>query len=102
MNHEPLPAQGPVDVNVGPHARLVADHIEQRLRTWKQSRMNESGDQLALDDFMGDESIADLVDFVCDEFALDEVLNARTVRAKKPDCGEAGHDEGRCGNASCM
>lgn len=32
--------------------------------------MNRSGDRLALDDFMGEYSIADLVDFVCDEYAM--------------------------------
>lgn len=32
--------------------------------------MNRSGDRLALDDFMGEDSIADLVDFVCDEYAM--------------------------------
>ena len=56
---------------VRPHAQKVADHIEQRLRTWRQQQMNCSGDRLALDDFMGEESIDDLVDFVCDEYALD-------------------------------
>lgn len=99
MSKEPLPAQGSVDVNVGPHTQAVADHIEQRMRTWRQRRMNRSGDQLALDDFMGEDSIADLVDFVCDEYALDAILCARLIRPKKPDCGEAGYDEGRCGNA---
>lgn len=48
--------------------------------------MNRSGDRLALNDFMGQDSIDDLIDCVCAPL----------------DCGEAGHDEGRCGNASCL
>lgn len=59
-----------VDRGVRPHARTLADHIEQRLRTWRQQHMNRSGDRLALADFMGKDSIADLVDFVCDEYAM--------------------------------
>lgn len=42
-----------------------ADEVEQRLLTWRQRFVNKSGDQLALDDFMGQESIDDLIDFVC-------------------------------------
>jgi len=65
------PAVGaPVHRGVRPHARTLADHIEQRMRTWRQQQMNCSGDRLALDDFMGEDSIADLVDFVCDEYAM--------------------------------
>ena len=45
------------------------DHVEQRLLTWRQRSMNKSGDMLALDDFMDKESLADLIDFVCDEWA---------------------------------
>ena len=41
------------------------DHVEQRIRTWKQRKMNRHGDFLALDDFMGADSIDDFVDFVC-------------------------------------
>ena len=62
----------------------VADHIEQRLRTWRQQHMNRSGDRLALDDFMGEDSIADLVDFVCDEYALDAVMRAALRDSAKP------------------
>lgn len=54
----------------------VSDHIEQRLHAWRHSTMNESGDRLALDDFMGEDSIDDLVDFVCDQWALDAAINA--------------------------
>ena len=61
---------GQVDRGVRPHARTLADHIEHRLRTWRQQHMNRSGDRLALDDFMGEDSIAGLVDFVCDEYAM--------------------------------
>lgn len=63
-----------------------ADQIEHRLLTWRQRTMNRSGDRLALNDFMGQDSIDDLIDCVCAPL----------------DCGEAGHDEGRCGNASCL
>lgn len=45
------------------------EHVEQRIRTWRQRTMNRSGDRLAIDDFMGQDSIDDLVDFVCDESA---------------------------------
>jgi len=45
------------------------DHVEQRIRTWRCSRMNEDGDVLKIDDFMGDAAVDDLVDFVCDEYA---------------------------------
>ena len=44
------------------------DHVEQRLLTWRQSFVNRSGDQLALDDFMDKESLDDLIDYVCDEY----------------------------------
>jgi hypothetical protein len=54
----------------------ISDHIEQQLHAWRQSFMNKSGDRLALDDFMDEESINDLVDFVCDQWALDAAINA--------------------------
>lgn len=62
------------------------DHVEQRIRSWRQRTMNKSGDRLAIDDFMGQESIDDLVDFVCDEFASPQPPvsgqpNARLVEA---------------------
>jgi hypothetical protein len=44
------------------------EHVEQRIRTWRQRTINKSGDMLAIDDFMGQDSIDDLVDFVCDEW----------------------------------
>ena len=44
------------------------DHVEQRMREWRQSRMNKWGDQLALDDFMDKESLDDLIDYVCSEY----------------------------------
>lgn len=37
-----------------------ADQIEHRLLTWRQRTMNRSGDRLALNDFMGQDSIDDL------------------------------------------
>ena len=60
------PPLGPV-----PQPEPVAwrDHVEQRIRTWRCSRMNEDGDVLKIDDFMGDADVDDLVDFVCDEYA---------------------------------
>ena len=68
----------PVERGVSPQAQKVADHIEQRLRTWRQRHMNTHGDHLELYDFMGEDSIADLVDYVCDEYALDALLRAAT------------------------
>lgn len=67
----PGPVGSPVDRGVRRLPAVVADHIEQRLLTWRQSQMNRSGDRLALDDFMGEDSIADLTNYVCDECALD-------------------------------
>lgn len=55
-------------VQAAERERLLSG-VEQRLLTWRQRTMNRSGDHLALDDFMGEDSIADLVDFVCDEWA---------------------------------
>lgn len=75
MNTETRPG-GPVERIV----RRLSDHIEQRIRTWRQQQMNRSGDRLAIDDFMGEDSIADLVDYVCDEHAIDAVLHG----ASKP------------------
>ena len=63
--------EGRLDRRVRRLPAVVADHIEQRLLTWRQSQMNRSGDRLALDDFMGEDSIADLTNYVCDEYALD-------------------------------
>lgn len=54
--------------NHAERARVLAG-VEQRLLTWRQRTMNKSGDRLALDDFMSAETIADLVDHVCDEWA---------------------------------
>jgi len=45
------------------------EHVEQRIRSWRQRTMNRSGDHLAIDDFMGESDIDDLVDFVCDEWS---------------------------------
>lgn len=78
------PVGSRVDRRVRPRAWALAAHIEQRLRTWRQRQMNRSGDRLALDDFMGEDSISDLVDFVCDEYELDAILHSSPVR--KTDC----------------
>ena len=58
-------------------AKKLSDHIEQRLLTWRRQTMNKSGDRFSLDDFMGKESINDLIDFVCDEYALDTILKEK-------------------------
>ena len=79
-----LPVAPTPSVSVEPVA--WRDHVEQRIRSWRQRTMNKSGDRLAIDDFMGQESIDDLVDFVCDEFASPQSPvsgqpNARLVEA---------------------
>lgn len=56
--------------------KTIGDHIEGKLHAWRQSAMNKSGDRLAFGDFMGDDSIDDLVDFVCDQWALDAAIRA--------------------------
>lgn len=60
-----------LSAQAAPAAQPVAwrEHVEQRLLTWRQRFVNRSGDQLALDDFMDKESLDDLIDFVCDEYA---------------------------------
>jgi hypothetical protein len=45
------------------------EHAEQRMRSWRQSFVNKSGDQLALDDFMDERSLEDFIDYVLDEWA---------------------------------
>lgn len=65
---------GPCDCSASPPAPQEEqadwrEHVEQRIRTWRQSTMNRSGDRLAIDDFMGASEVDDLVDFVCDEYA---------------------------------
>ncbi len=45
------------------------DHVEQRMRQWRQRTMNRNGDLLALDDFMDTNSLEDLIDYVCDEWS---------------------------------
>ena len=47
--------------------RVLAD-VEQRLRNWRKRTVNPSGDRLALDDFMSEDEIDDLIDYVCDEW----------------------------------
>ena len=44
------------------------DHVEQRRLTWRQSFVTDSGDQLALDDFVDKRSLDDLLNFVLDEY----------------------------------
>jgi hypothetical protein len=43
------------------------DHVEQRMRDWRQR--STSVHQLKLEHFMGDDDLDDLVDYVCDESA---------------------------------
>jgi hypothetical protein len=45
------------------------EHVEQRIRHWRQRTVNRTGDQLALDDMMSADSIEDLIDYVCDEWS---------------------------------
>ena len=61
---------GVASVSAGSEPVAWREHVEQRLLTWRQSFVNRSGDQLALDDFMDKQSLDDLIDFVCDEWAL--------------------------------
>lgn len=44
-------------------------HVEQRMHEWRQRHMNRSGDRLALSDFMGEDDMDDLIDYVCDQWA---------------------------------
>lgn len=41
------------------------EHVEDRIRTWRQSFVNRHGDQLEILDFMGSDSLDDLIDYVC-------------------------------------
>lgn len=45
------------------------EHVEQRLQSWRQRFINETGDQLSLRCFMDKESVDDLIDYVCSEYA---------------------------------
>ena len=66
-----IPAYGQAELDAvmaAEHKRVLAD-VEQRLRTWRKRTMNPNGDKLALDDFMGPESLDDLIDCVCDAWA---------------------------------
>lgn len=45
------------------------EYADQRLQSWRQRRMNKSGDRLELDDFMDKESLDDLLDYVLDEWS---------------------------------
>ena len=58
---------GVASVSAGSEPVAWREHVEQRLLAWRQSFVNRSGDQLALDDFMDEQSLDDLIDFVCDE-----------------------------------
>lgn len=58
-----------IHASVAAERRRVLAAVERRLLTWRQRTMNKSGDRLALDDFMSADTIADLADYVCDEWA---------------------------------
>lgn len=65
---------GPVDLAQPASAEPAGpvawrEHVEQRIRSWRQSTLTRSGDRLAIDDYMGADDIDDLVDYVCDERA---------------------------------
>ena len=57
------------------------DHVEQMLRTWQCRHLNEDGDRLALDDFMGQESIEDVPQPVRDELTFHFVDTIEDVLA---------------------
>ena len=63
----PAYSQAELDAAMAAERKRVLAVVEQRLQNWRQRTMNLSGDRLALDDFMGQESIDDLIDCVCDE-----------------------------------
>lgn len=72
-----------------------ADQVEQRLLTWRQRMMNRSGDRLALDDFMGQDSIDDLIDFVCAPLAATPSPAEQPVAAHKT---QSMSDNAACGS----
>jgi len=43
------------------------EHVEQMLREWWSPSINELGDRATLEQFIGEEGIDSLIDFVCDE-----------------------------------
>lgn len=71
------------------------DHVEQRIRGWRQRTMNRSGDRLALDDMMGQDTIDDLIDYVCDEWAAPAAPQAEPCIGNDSACpcqdGDACH-----------
>ena len=62
------------------------EHVEQRLLIWRQSFVNKSGDRLALDDFMDTQSLGDLIDFVCDEYAFPQSQMQRKPLSPQSPC----------------
>ena len=60
------------------------DHVEQRLLTWRQSFVNKSGDQLALEDFMDKRSLDDLIDFVCSEYTRPQAREPEQPAQQEP------------------
>ena len=43
------------------------EHVEQMIREWLSPTINELGDRATLEQFIGEEGIDSLIDFVCDE-----------------------------------
>lgn len=48
--------------------------VEARLRAWRQSFVDRSGDRLALDDFMDEKSLNDLIQFVCSMAGVEDSI----------------------------
>jgi len=61
--------------------------VEERLLSWRRV-MNTDGDQLALDDFMDQESFHDLIDFVCSEYEGPAALPAASGTVQVPKEGK--------------
>lgn len=70
------PTIGAASALVEQPSALTPEIVEDRLNAWRQRLMNKSGDRLALDDFMGQESIDDLIDFVCAPLTKQELASS--------------------------
>jgi hypothetical protein len=66
------------------------DHVEQRIRSWRNSRINSDGDRLALDDYLSDSDIDDLVDHVCGDAASSQ--SHQLYQTGDPDAPDAVRD----------
>jgi cell wall-associated NlpC family hydrolase len=70
------------------------DHVEQRLLTWRQSFVNRSGDQLALNDFMDKQSLDDLLEYVLDEYTYPQPAQPKQEPVAWADMNVRGEDKG--------